>query len=132
MTRDLEDKVEVGYNWGLTTDLGSGRTFVVQGNFPKGATKEQMDKEVDKVLAVANRQQAIASIPALEDAVIGAQNTYDATVAAINEAEARHEGTPLTSQQQADRRNVMINVEQHRMNVDRIKAELEKAKQLAV
>lgn len=59
----------VGYALTLQTDIGNGRTLVIVGNMPRGATRADFDKELDKLCGAVERKQDEATIPALQDAV---------------------------------------------------------------
>lgn len=57
MTQEVK-KEEVGYVVNFVTDLGNGRQISITGNLPKGATKEDINVEFDKLRAPMDRQQA--------------------------------------------------------------------------
>ncbi len=63
------DKEKIGYAWNVVADLGNSRQFSISGNFSTTATKEDIDKEVDKVISVVNRQQAKAASIGVEQEI---------------------------------------------------------------
>lgn len=65
----VKEKEEIGYAWNFQADLGNGRQFSLSGNFSKGVGAEEMNKEVDKVRAVFDRQQAQSASRGAEEAI---------------------------------------------------------------
>ena len=65
----MTDKNDIGYAWNFLADLGNGRQFSINGNFPKGASAEDMNKEIDKVRGAVDRQQAKSAARAVEDEI---------------------------------------------------------------
>lgn len=55
------EKAELGYVWQFVADLGNGRQLSINGNFNKDASAEVINKEVDKIRSVVDRQQAKAA-----------------------------------------------------------------------
>lgn len=49
---------KIGYGFNFAADLGNGRQVSFMTNFAEGATTEEINKEVDKLRAVVDRQQA--------------------------------------------------------------------------
>lgn len=58
---------DVGYVVNFVADLGNGRQVSVTGNLPKGATKEDMNKEFDKTMGAIDRQQAKSASRGVSD-----------------------------------------------------------------
>lgn len=49
---------KVGYVIGFVMDYGNGRQVQITGNLPLEASKEEFDKELDKIRLVTDRQRA--------------------------------------------------------------------------
>ncbi len=56
------DKADIGYAWNFAADLGNGRQFSISGNFATDTTADDINKEVDKVRGVVDRQQAKSAL----------------------------------------------------------------------
>jgi uncharacterized coiled-coil DUF342 family protein len=59
---------EAGYVFTINYNLGDGKQLQVVGNFSKGATKQEMNAELDKIRQVFRRQRLVElEIPAVSN-----------------------------------------------------------------
>ena len=75
----------IGYSISLLMDYGNGRQVTLSGTLPLGATKEDFDKELDKLRLATNRQQAFVIIRDREARQAVAEKMLAATDAMIAE-----------------------------------------------
>ena len=78
-----ERSTSIGYAINLIMDYGSGRQVTISGTLPLGATKEEMDVELDKLRLATNRQQALVSVRDIEAMVIVAKKTVASVEAMV-------------------------------------------------
>ena len=115
----------VGYMFDFATDLGQGRSFVVRGNFPVGALVGEMNTEVDKIRAVADRQLAKALVVLKRDEVRNATVQRDTTASDLERFNAEKGGMKLTSQEVANRGTMETNLRKWTSIIQDLKEQLE-------
>lgn len=91
----MSEERKVGYAYQLSAQFGSETMFQINGNFPLGASAEDMSVEMDKLAAVISRQQAKAKIPQIKAQIAEITFQRDAVVTDLAEAEKRFVGEKL-------------------------------------
>ena len=84
-----EKDPNIGYMWNIAIGLGEGQSLTLAGNFLKGESKEHMDFELDKVMAVVERQRARLLIPIMEEKVAQAEDQVVDIQEQIGEIQSR-------------------------------------------
>lgn len=126
------NKEDIGYAFTISADLGNGRVLAFQGNMKEGVAKEDMDKEVDKLRSVLDRQQA-------KSALVGVQQELDVKVMRAKQAredlerldaKTEEKGGP-TSQERQQREAATIHIKQMDDDVEYKKKFIEQLKEEA-
>ena len=97
-----------GYLVGVVADLGSGRQLQFNTNLTLGATAEDMNAELDKLVGVINRQQARCVLPAMEADLEGARAQRNACAEDIARLNAQSAGGKLSAAERAARDNASV------------------------
>lgn len=96
-------KEEIGYAWNFIADLGNSRQFSISGNFPKGMELADMNKEVDNIRTVFDRQQAKSASRAAGEEIEQLILRKDAAIedlAMLDEKLANKNGGPNATERQ--------------------------------
>lgn len=79
MTAEVK-KEEIGYACNIITDLGNGRQLSMTFNLLKGVSVQEMNSDIDKMVAVGNRQQAKSALIAATQEVEKCQMRLETAV----------------------------------------------------
>ena len=105
---NTDKKDEIGSNWNLGADLGSGVSASVTWNMGKGHSKSEMNAEFDKMRLVFSRQQARSCIltckQKIERLIVQEKSVID-TVARLDEK------GHLSVAERQQREGVLLNLE---------------------
>lgn len=118
-----EDR-KVGYAYQLSAQFGSETMFQINGNFPIGASAEEMSAEMDKLGAVISRQQAKAKVPQVKIQIGETKYKRDAVVADLEEAEKRFEGKTLSTAEAQSRHNLSVTIRSYNDKLALLSSEL--------
>jgi len=97
-----------GYLIGLSVDLGSGRVLQFSTNLPIGADRAAMNHELDKLVAVSDRQQARCVIPALEAELTKAKVQRNACAEDLARLDGENDGKVIKMSERAARDNARV------------------------
>lgn len=106
----MSEERKVGYAYQLSAQFGSETMFQINGNFPLGASAEDMSVEMDKLAAVISRQQAKAKIPQIKAQIAEITFQRDAVVTDLAEAEKRFVGEKLPTTEVVARNNLRTTI----------------------
>jgi len=106
----MSEERKVGYAYQLSAQFGSETMFQINGNFPLGASAEDMSVEMDKLAAVIARQQAKAKIPQIKAQIAETGFKRDAVVDDLAEAEKRFAGKTLSTAEAQSRHNLSVTI----------------------
>ena len=117
-----------GYVVVLATQLREGNSVTIQFNMPVGAEPARWNGELDKLMAVLDRQEARSALPALRNQL----KHHELTAEVIEQDIAKMLGTIAKAKESNDtqRRN-QVNTQSLEQNVEAQKGALEKAKKSA-
>lgn len=127
----MSDAKSIGYAWDFNADLGSGRIVSVKGNFPVGATLEEMNAEMDKIRTVVDRQQAKSAIPAVETEIVQLERTVAGASRDLVSLDETNEGKKLNYSEKQGRAGILANLQRHKDNLEAKKKYLEQLRQEA-
>lgn len=112
------EKEEVGYVVNFVTDLGNGRQISLTGNLAKGATKEDMNKEFDKVRGAMDRQQAQSASRGVSDEIDQVTLRYKNAVDDLANLDEKNKNRTLSVNERSQREAAVA-------HVDKMKKDLE-------
>lgn len=131
MDKGAEENVghKPGYIFELTADLGCGRNYSIRGNFGVGETLESMNKEMDKLVRVCDRQLSKAIIPNIEEKLRKEEHalqTFENNLKTLKKQAEGHKSIPAVAQGNID--NAQTNVSNQTQIVAEQKKLLERVK----
>lgn len=129
---ETQAKELVGYATTVTVDTGNGSQIQIVGSIKKGATAEEMNKELDKLRSVTNRQQAKSVVTAIEQKILKLQKQEALMVEDLERVDDMYakKGGP-SSQERAQRELAASNLKKTREDIAFEQAYLEKIKKEA-
>jgi len=104
-------KEDIGYIFGLVSDLGNGRQLSVSGNFPEGASVKSMNIEVDKLRRVVDRQQAKSASRGASDEIEVLALRKKGAIDDLTKIDAKAESRGLSSAQRQQREAAIAHIE---------------------
>lgn len=124
-------KEDIGSAWNLAADLGNGRQLSVMFNMANGASKEEMNSEVDKLLAVLNRQQAKSALIAVEQEIEREELRHSETIKDLADLDVKYTAKTPNSQEKQQREIAVKTIANMKTNIDYKRGVLQKLKQEA-
>lgn len=131
MPQETEDKAPIGYVYDFAAQLGNETTFTIRGNFDKGASKEAMNAELDKLRLVVTRQQSISMIGAFEDRVTKQKRLIENLSTDLAKLDTANEGKRLSTQDEAARFNMENTLRGYQGQLQDLETNLESIKKEA-
>lgn len=112
------EKEEVGYVVNFVTDLGNGRQISLTGNLAKHASKEDMDKEFDKVRSAMDRQQAKSASRGVSDEIAQLSLRYKNAVDDLVNLDEKNKNRTLSANERSQREAAIAHVDKMKKDLD--------------
>lgn len=104
------DQAKPGYAFNIIADVGSGIQVQITGSLPVGATREQIDAELQKFRKPLEKQRTLSVIPGIKEGIATAERTiagYEAQLAKLDDARGVK---PVPSNERGARDQMLANI----------------------
>lgn len=119
-------KEEHGSLWNFIIDVGNGRQISTTWNMPKGATKEDINGELDKIRSVMDRQQAKSAALAAGQEIDQLELRLSLATGDLDRIDKSRVGKSLAASERQQREAAVIHLEKSKKDIDFKKGVLSK------
>lgn len=106
----MDTPPKAGYVYNVAVSLGDGQSFTISGNFPVGASLDEMNGEIDKVMSVAGRQRAKVDVIEMERHIEMGETILNSQKMDLEALDKTYEGRNKTTSEKASRDGMVNNI----------------------